>query len=191
MPSLPLLGTTVHLKCFGIRAMPALGAVRQSLNQREGKPEIWRFSLTPHSNPANRHTSLRPANLPGPHRPMGPGISLRSSIWAVLGATTALAGLSAGLAKATVAAWKRRWRGWLRICGAGEGISGSAKRHKCMGLTRSTRLRLRAAMWRQWKHRAVAGRRCWNCVRGWQATPTAAILATGTSRRPKSFRGAF
>jgi hypothetical protein len=37
------------------------------------------------------------------------------------------------------------------------------------------------------KHRAVAGRLCWNwgCVRGWQVIPLAVGLVPGTSRRPR------
>src|ERR1019366_154576 len=46
---------------------------------------------------------------------------------------------------------RRQWKSWLRICGAGAAISASAKPEVLIALTRWVRLRLRAALWRQWK----------------------------------------
>jgi hypothetical protein len=55
-----------------------------------------------------------------------------------------------------------------------------------IGLTRWVRLRLRAAMWRQWPP-AVDEQRCWKrgCESGWRPIPLAAVAAPGTLRRPR------
>ena len=51
-----------------------------------------------------------------------------------------------------VSAWKRRWRNCLHICGGWRSYFGLYETPDVLiGLTRSVRLRLRAAMWRQWK----------------------------------------
>ena len=66
-----------------------------------------------------------------------------------------------------LAPYMRGWRCYFGFCETPEFLIGS---------TLWVRLRLRAAMWRQWNS---------ECVRGWQATPLAVGLAPDTSRRPK------
>jgi len=47
---------------------------------------------------------------------------------------------------------RRHWTSWLRICGVGAAISAFAKTPEVLVvLTRWVQLRLRAALWRQWK----------------------------------------
>jgi hypothetical protein len=54
--------------------------------------------------------------------------------------------------RAKASASRRQWKSWLRICGAGAAISASAKTPEVLiALTRWDRLRLRAALWREWK----------------------------------------
>jgi len=77
------------------------------------------------------------------------------------------------------------WRSYFGFCETPEVL---------IYLTRWVRLRLRAALWRQWKTpRPSPGQLCWNwgCVRGWQATRLAAGLVPGTSRRPRPCRLGF
>jgi RNA-directed DNA polymerase len=73
-----------------------------------------------------------------------------------------------------LAPYMRGWRSYFGFCETPEVL---------VGLTRWVRLRLRAALWRQWKTPGP----CWNwgCFRGWPAIRLAADLALGISRRPK------
>src|ERR1017187_5475489 len=77
-----------------------------------------------------------------------------------------------------LAPYMRGWRSYFGFCETPEVL---------IGLTRWVRLRLRAAMCGSGKHRAVAGRLCWNwgCESGWRAIPPAAVAALGTLRRPR------
>jgi RNA-directed DNA polymerase len=67
-----------------------------------------------------------------------------------------------------LAPYMRGWRSYFGFCETPEVL---------IYLTRWVRLRLGAAMWRQWKTPRVAGQRCWSsgCVRGWQATRLAVV----------------
>jgi hypothetical protein len=77
-----------------------------------------------------------------------------------------------------LAPYMRGWRGYFGFCETPEVL---------IGLTRWVRLRLRAALWRQWKtpRRRRAALLALGYVRGWPATPLAAGSALGTSRRPR------
>src|ERR1017187_756111 len=47
---------------------------------------------------------------------------------------------------------RRQWKSWLRICGGWRGYFGFCETPEVLiALTRWVRLRLRAALWRQWK----------------------------------------
>ncbi len=84
-----------------------------------------------------------------------------------------------------LAPYMRGWRGYFGFCETPEVL---------IGLTRWVRLRLRAAMWRQWKtpRRRRAGTAWnWGCVRGWPAIPLAADLVPGISQRPRPFLSGF
>jgi hypothetical protein len=72
----------------------------------------------------------------------------------------------------------RGWRGYFGFCETPEVL---------IGLIRWVRLRLRAALWRQWKtpRRRRAALLELGCVRDWQVTPPAAVLVPGISREPK------
>jgi group II intron maturase len=72
----------------------------------------------------------------------------------------------------------RGWRGYFGFCETPEVL---------LGLIRWVRLRLRAALWRQWKPNAVVEPLCWNSgsARGWRVTPLAADLAPGSSHAPR------
>ena len=83
-----------------------------------------------------------------------------------------------------LAPYMRGWRSYFGFCETPEVL---------LSLTRWVRLRLRAAMWRQWKTPRRRRERCWNwgCVRGWQATRLAADSVPGISQRPRPFLSGF
>ena len=74
-----------------------------------------------------------------------------------------------------LAPYMRGWRSYFGFCETPEVLD---------YLTRWVRLRLRAALWRQWKTPRRRRAACWNwgSVHGWRATPPAAGEALGTSR---------
>ena len=61
--------------------------------------------------------------------------------------------VSLELTMAELVPYLRGWRGYFGFCETPEVL---------IGLIRWVRLRLRAALWRQWKLHVVAGRHCWN-----------------------------
>jgi RNA-directed DNA polymerase len=77
-----------------------------------------------------------------------------------------------------LAPYMRGWRSYFGFCETPTVL---------ISLTRWVRLRLRAALWRQWKTPAVAGRRClrWVSLRSWHAILPAAVTAPGTSPGPR------
>src|SRR5258705_5777026 len=77
------------------------------------------------------------------------------------------------------------WRGYFGFCETPEVL---------ISLTRWVRLRLRCALWRQWKTtRAVAGRHCCSLgyARDWQPTLLEVVVAPGTWPAPKPFLSGF
>jgi hypothetical protein len=93
-------------------------------------------------------------------------------------------GVSLEVTMAELVPYLRGWRGNFGFCGTPEVL---------LSLIRWVRLRLRAAMWRQWKTRVVAERHCWNWefVPGWRAIPLEAALVPGISREPKPCLSGF
>jgi RNA-directed DNA polymerase len=83
-----------------------------------------------------------------------------------------------------LAPYMRGWRSYFGFC---------ETPYVLLSLTRWVRLRLRAAMWRQWKTPAVAGRLYsnWGSVCGWQETQPQADSALGILQRPRLFPWAF
>src|SRR6266446_3044 len=73
-------------------------------------------------------------------------------------------GVSLETTIAELASYLRGWRSYFGFCETPEVL---------IGLTRWVRLRLRAALWRQWKTPRRRRQHCWHSeyVRGWQATP--------------------
>ena len=78
----------------------------------------------------------------------------------------------------------RGWRGYFGFCETPEVL---------INLTRWVRLRLRAALWRQWKtpRRRRAALLELGVFRGWHVTPRAAVAALGTSLGPRPSPGGF
>ena len=87
-------------------------------------------------------------------------------------------GVSMETTIAELAPYLRGWRGYFGFCETPDVL---------MYLTRWVRLRLRAAMWRQWKtpRRRRAALLALGSVRGCQLTPLAADAALGISHAPK------
>ena len=83
-----------------------------------------------------------------------------------------------------LAPYMRGWRSYFGFCETPEVL---------IGLTRWVRLRLRAAMWRQWKtpRRRRAALLELGCESRWRAIPPAAVAALGTSRRPRPWLWGF
>ena len=87
-------------------------------------------------------------------------------------------GVSMETTMAELAPYMRGWRSYFGFCETPEVL---------IGLTRWVRLRLGRLCGGSGKHRAVAGRLCWNwgCVRDWPAIRLAADAALGTSHGPR------
>ena len=87
-------------------------------------------------------------------------------------------GVSIETTMAELVPYLRGWQGYFGFCETPEVL---------ISLIRWVRLRLRAALWRQWKtpRRRRAALLAWECVREWRVIPPAAVLVPGISREPR------
>ena len=98
--------------------------------------------------------------------------------------TRRVRGVSMETAMDELAPYMRGWRSYFGFCETPEVL---------VGLTRWVRLRLRAAIWRQWKtpRRRRAALLELGFVRGWPIIRLVVGLALGASRRPKLSQWGF